>query len=1480
MSLVAGSPFLLESLEARRLLCLDPAGLEEVHPLIAGEDPARDALLLPERDVNTDKESTWTQGTKTVLYIRATFADKPTSDPQTVSNVQSMFTSLNTFWAANSFGTVSMVPTITDLIVLPKTEAEYVTAGEYTLYADARAAAKAVNPAWDYTLFNLDAVRYNGGPGSFSGLAYVGWRGCWLKSSSTGVAAHEFGHNFGLRHANYWSPTDGQTVIGPGSNNEYGDVFDTMGSASAGSLHFNAWGKAKLDWIAPTNVTTVTTDGTYRIHAHDLGGTLNTALPMAVKINKDTRDYWLEFRQASGWSSNPWIMNGVGVRWSPWASSGSGTQLLDTTPGTPAGKNDSAIVIGRTWSDPIEQLHITPLSKDTTVSPPAIDVRVNFGTSANAPTISNLSASTLNAGVGQSIVFSSTATDADGDALAYQWDFGDQTFGNNAASVSKSFSAAGEYRVQLTVSDMRGKIDARSLIVRVGEPATAYRVTGRVVDPDGKPLARVLVHNGLANTHADYRFAYTDSDGTYTLTRLPFGSYAMNATYAGHTITRNGFVNNVAVGGLVSGVDFIATPKLFKISGSVTSDGTNKLPGVIVTASGQSEPVGSAGTYAFFVPIGTYNVSVAKPGYSFSSYSLDVNYGDVTQHFTPLASGVVTGTINQASSGETVTVYVGSRSVTSSNENRPGEYYISGLRPGTYHVTVVGSINSFAPSNGTSPVTVADNGIITLNYAKQSTRSYVLRGRILHRGEPLAGVSVSNGSTSVTSDTDGYYAFTGLSAGSYTITPTMPGVAFSPASSAQTISSSDLLAVNFATAGSNPAPNVAVPASASPATVAGWTALLNALGADDEGEPTLLYTWSAVSVPPGATVSFSGNGTNRAKQTVATFNRAGNYTLRVTIRDLRNATVSSDVSLAVTPQFNAIGISPSLPEVPRDQPRQFVATAYDQFGIALPSQPAFFWTSTGGTIDADGLLTPGPAVGRYLVTAETGGRSVQMPLTILYPDGPGQGVSWDRYLNITGSTVASLTAAPNFPNSPDATGSIGGAGVVLESPTNIADNYGQRWRGYFVAPETDAYRFFIASDDSSELWLSTSGNPAAKSKIASVSGSTSVRQWDKYASQASAPITLERGRGYYLEVLHKAGTGGDHVEIGVSYGNEIYERSMKANRVHLFGTPIANVADSTIVLDEGSPTRLVRVNFSAPIAATTTLSYRVSGTASSGTDFEALNGQLPVSAGATFVDLPVTVLPDAENEPDETLVLTFDSGNGYVVDAGNRTTITLRNAATPLFAAIDPVSPSSRVTPVASITIRFQRPVTGLDLGDLVLARDGGVNLLTGAESLTSSNGQDWLLSGLDPLTSSPGTYQLRLIAGGSGIVDGQGVPLTSDATAAWITYARGDVNGDGVVSNQDIADFVLLLSDPAAWSVQYPHLPVDVGDLNADGVVNNQDIAPFVAALTSSRVAEPQTVRTPTRVPGRFSRNTIRDEVFDGGSIARISLASSTTLR
>jgi hypothetical protein len=51
-------------------------------------------------------------------------------------------------------------------------------------------------------------------------------------------------------------------------------------------------------------------------------------------------------------------------------------------------------------------------------------------------------------------------------------------------------------------------------------------------------------------------------------------------------------------------------------------------------------------------------------------------------------------------------------------------------------------------------------------------------------------------------------------------------------------------------------------------------------------------------------------------------------------------------------------------------------------------------------------------------------------------------------------------------------------------------------------------------------------------------------------------------------------------------------------------------------------------------------------------------------------------------------------------------------------------------------------------------------------------------------------------------------------------------------VSVADINPFVLALSDPAGYQVEYPGC-ISNGDVNADGQVNFRDINPFVALLS-----------------------------------------------
>ncbi len=504
----------------------------------------------PAADGGNPEASTWTEGLKKMILIRVDFPDlagAPLSD----TTATNLINNLNNFYTEMSYGRAGFYlngngSDFTPTFRMSQPAAYYGTNNYYNqLRTEARNAATAAG----YVLGNYDrdVICMGAVPGfGWAGLAYVGSAGVWLRNSfGTGVAGHELGHNLGLNHANYWD-TGGASVIGTGTSVEYGDSFDTMGSASAGNNHFNARYKNYLNWLTTSEVLTATTNGAYRITCHD--NTNSTGI-RGLKIVKNSQtNYWVEFRQK--FTSNKWLTSGGGLRWAQ--SGNQKSQLLDTTPGSTDGKNDAAVVVGRTFSDKVSNVHITPIGKGGT-SPESLDVVVNLGSfpGNQLPTL-GLSTSATNAATGVTISFAATASDADGDALAYWWDFGDGSFATtNSAVANKSWSTAGEYLVRCVVSDMKGAVASQSIIVTIGSPTT-YRIGGQILS-GGTPLQGVRVY--VSTT----RMAYTDSDGTYTIVALPAGSYTVSASLENYSFAINGFTNPVSVGPNRTGANFDAT---------------------------------------------------------------------------------------------------------------------------------------------------------------------------------------------------------------------------------------------------------------------------------------------------------------------------------------------------------------------------------------------------------------------------------------------------------------------------------------------------------------------------------------------------------------------------------------------------------------------------------------------------------------------------------------------------------------------------------------------------------------------------------------------------------------------------------------------------------------------------------------------------------------------------------------------------------
>ncbi len=131
----------------------------------------------------------------------------------------------------------------------------------------------------------------------------------------------------------------------------------------------------------------------------------------------------------------------------------------------------------------------------------------------------------------------------------------------------------------------------------------------------------------------------------------------------------------------------------------------------------------------------------------------------------------------------------------------------------------------------------------------------------------------------------------------------------------------------------------------------------------------------------------------------------------------------------------------------------------------------------------------------------------------------------------SGTTVANLTGNTRWPRDPSSEQPL----ANFDSPRNRKDNYGSAIRGFLIPPQSGSYRFWISSDDSSDLFLSATTNSTPLPRIAYISGgSSSYLQWTKFASQQSAPINLSAGQAYYLEARHKEGSGSDHLQVAWS----------------------------------------------------------------------------------------------------------------------------------------------------------------------------------------------------------------------------------------------------------------------------------------------------------------------------------------------------------
>ncbi len=446
-------------------------------------------------DATANLSSGWTFGEKTVLIIRAEFPDDPGlpsagAGDATDFEIEKVMKKVSTYFEDVSNGRCSFQSTILPGTVLLSRTKEYFNAdpnsfGELGVealeLARAYDLANGATGSYNPDLFDRWIVIFKYTPGyEFGGKASLGGKGLWLNGGIDALGAvHELGHNHGLQHSHGWRPT-GASPIGPGEREEYGDLFDIMGSGGFPGGHFNTMQKSSLLYLDAMEMTTVTTTGTYRLFRHDDRDAGNVR---ALKIAAGPEnEYWIEYRAQVAFTGATVgdfnrEKNGVLLYWNQ--SPGQmppDPYLLDATPAskTELDFTDAPLALGESFTDADHAISITPLTTGGTSPGEWIDVRVEIGVPEinQAPTIT-VAPHPTQVAARSDVTFTASGTDADEDVVHYLWDFGDGVM-NSSSTITHRWLKGGTFVVQCCAFDGRGGRASTSFEVTVEDPALSW----------------------------------------------------------------------------------------------------------------------------------------------------------------------------------------------------------------------------------------------------------------------------------------------------------------------------------------------------------------------------------------------------------------------------------------------------------------------------------------------------------------------------------------------------------------------------------------------------------------------------------------------------------------------------------------------------------------------------------------------------------------------------------------------------------------------------------------------------------------------------------------------------------------------------------------------------------------------------------------------------------------------------------------------
>ena len=331
--------------------------------------------------------------------------------------------------------------------------------------------------------------------------------------------------------------------------------------------------------------------------------------------------------------------------------------------------------------------------------------------------------------------------------------------------------------------------------------------------------------------------------------------------------------------------------------------------------------------------------------------------------------------------------------------------------------------------------------------------------------------------------------------------------------------------------------------------------------------------------------------------------------------------------------------------------------------------------ATVGTMDAAGTVEDNddPPVLSVADVAGTEGGAVELTVTLTGSSSAEVAVT---YATSDGTATAGAdygTAAGELTFAPGGTGRTVSVALVDDAVNEPKETFAFTLsRPENATLGTAAAQVTVIDDDGAPQLSVTGGSAVEGGSVAFAVTVAGARSQAATVAYATSDLTATAGEDYEAAqgtLTFAAGDSGDTVTV-LLLDDAVYEPAERfaltlSSAVN--ATIAAGTAEGGIVDDDGRPTLAIAgaagvegggaMEFEVTLSGTgsepvTVVYGTADGTALAGADYEAAQGTLTFAAGESARTLRVTLLDDAEHEPEETFDATLSSATNAVVETG------------------------------------------------------------------------------------------------------------------------------------------------------------------------------------------------------------------------------------